>query len=104
MKKIIALVLSVSIIFSSTILTEAAPKYRTATGKYYNYMCIVTRDGNEWLLSDSQSSKNPYMKWDKKSKCYKPIFKNGQKVIVKFDTKGTKSKLDDEIISVRRAK
>lgn len=80
--------------------TQASPKYRTAAGTYYDYMCIVTKDGNEWLLSDRQSKNNPYMKYNRKKRCYMPIFKSGQKVKVKFDTRGTKSVKDDRIVKV----
>lgn len=84
--------------------SEASPakdKYRTCKGTYHNYLVIETKDGNEWLLSDAQKKSNPYMKWDKRHKCYIPRFREGQKVTVKFDTKGTKTKLDDAIVWVK---
>ena len=79
--------------------TAATAKTRTANGVYYNYM-VVECEGKDWLLSDKQSSSNPYMKWNSSKKCYMPIFKNKQKVVVTFNTKGTASKKDDTIKSV----
>lgn len=104
--KIAMLILAVLalIILSSFPVQAKKAKTRTTTGTYYDYMTIVTKDGNEWLewlLSDKQSKKNPYMRWDKKHKVYKARFKNGQKVEVTFNTKGTKKKSDDRIVSVR---
>lgn len=77
---------------------------RTTTGTYFDYMTIVTKDGHEWLLSDKQSKRNPYMRWDKKHKVYKAKFKDGQKVQVTFNTRETKKVTDDRIISVRIVK
>lgn len=104
--KITILILAVIalIILSSFSAQAKKAKTRTATGTYYDYMTIVTKDGREWLLSDKQSKRNPYMRWDKKHKVYKARFKNGQKVEVTFNTKGTKKKSDDRIISVRIVK
>ena len=93
------------IIFPSTRVFAST---RTASGTYYNYMCIETSDGNEWLLSDSRPKSNPYMrkvtvfKNGKRTKEYVPVFKSGQKVIVTFDTRRTKTKKDDRIISVKK--
>lgn len=96
------------IIFPSTRVFASPASIRTASGTYYNYMCIETSDGNEWLLSDSKPKSNPYMrkvtvfKNGKRTKEYVPVFKSGQKVIVTFDTRGTKTKKDDRIISVKK--
>lgn len=98
------IVMFIAAVFAAAMIvptqTQASPKYRTAIGIHRDYMCIVTKDRREWLLPDSQSKKNPYMKYNKKKRCYMPIFKNGQKVKVKFDTRGTKSKKDDRIVKV----
>lgn len=81
---------------------------RYANGIYHDYMSITTTDGNEWLLSDAQKARNPYMKRrtvrlnGRKVQIYMPIFRNGEKVRVKFDTRGTKNKKDDRIISVQK--
>lgn len=104
-KVAILILAAIALIFLSSFPAQAKKaKTRTTTGTYYNYMTIVTKDGNEWLLSDRQSKKNPYMRWEKKHKVYKARFKDGQKVKVVFDTKGTKKKSDDRIISVRIVK
>lgn len=98
----IAITLCLSI--SATTMSTASPakaKYRTCKGTYHNYLVIETKDGNEWLLSDAQAKSNPYMKWDKRHKCYVPKFREGQKVTVKFDTRGTRTKLDDVIVWVK---
>ena len=104
--KVAILVLAVIalIILSSFPVQAKISKTRTATGTYYDYMTIITKDGREWLLSDKQSKRNPYMRWDKKHKVYKAKFKDGQKVKVTFNTRGTKKVADDRIISVRRVK
>ena len=104
--KVAILILAVIalIILSSFPVQAKKVKTRTTTGTYYNYMSIVTKDGREWLLSDKQSKRNPYLRWDKKHKVYKARFKDGQKVKVVFDTIGTKKKYDDRIISVRIVK
>ena len=101
----------VSIILAATMASSVAmakvPETRTMTGKYYDYMCIETKDGNEWLLSDEQAAHNPYMRKrvvrfnGKKRVEYVPKFRNGQCVRVKFDTMGTNKVTDDRIISVK---
>lgn len=101
---ILILAAIVLIILSSFPVQAKKSNTRTTTGTYYDYMTIVTTDGNEWLLSDKQSKRNPYMRWDKKHKVYKAKFKDGQKVKVTFNTRGTKKKSDDRIISVRKAR
>lgn len=92
------------IILSSFPVQAKKAKTRTSSGTYYDYMTIITKDGNEWLLSDKQSKRNPYMRWDKKHKVYKSRFTDGQKVKITFNTRGTKKKSDDRIISVRKAR
>lgn len=100
---------SAAMISMFSVSGEAAniPKYRTITGTYYDYMCIETKDGHEWLLSDAQKKNNPYMvrkvvKFQGKRKTvYIPRFKSGQRVKVKFATMGTKKKTDDRIVSVK---
>lgn len=104
----IAIAVSLSVLFP--VNSNASGKTRTMSGTYYNYMCIVTKDGHEWLLSDKQSKSNPYMKRvvrlynGRRKVVYVPVFKPGQKVIVKFDTRGTKRVTDDRIISVKKNK
>lgn len=106
MKKLIvmALVLSLSV---GNVADAKIPKTRTMTGTYYDYMCIVTKDGNEWLLSDDHPENNKYMKkkkvrYNKKIKTvYVAKFEGGQKVKVKFATMGTKKVTDDRILSVK---
>lgn len=83
-------------------LAAAANDTRIMNGNYHDYMVIETLDGNEWLLDDSLSEENPYMKYDADYGHYESIFEEGDLVQVVFDTKGTKSVTDDEIIDVRR--
>ncbi|WP_044296260.1 hypothetical protein [Robinsoniella peoriensis] len=92
------------IILSSFPVQAKKSNTRTTTGRYYDYMTIVTKDGHEWSLSDKQSKRNPYMRWDKIHKVYKGKFKNGQKVKDVIYTSKTKKKSVDRIISVRIAK
>lgn len=76
---------------------------RVAKGRYYDYMCVVTKDGNEWLLDDSDPTKNRYMEcrgYQEGNGIYMPIFHNGERVRVTFDTKGTEDITDDEILNV----
>lgn len=59
-------------------------RYRTTTGTYNNGT-ITTKDGNVWKVSN-----------------YNGISTNKSvKVSVKFDTKGTDSVLDDEIVEIK---
>lgn len=87
---------------------SAKSNTRIATGTYHDYLCIVTADGNEWLLSDEDPAHNPYMRKQtvymdgRKVREYMPRFTDGEKVKVKFDTRGTKSKRDDVILKVYR--
>lgn len=60
------------------------PEIRVMTGNYYDYMVIETVDGNTWLMDENAEP-----------------FEDGELVHVSFDTKGTESVLDDEIIDVR---
>ena len=60
------------------------PEIRVMTGNYYDYMVIETVDGNTWLMDESTDP-----------------FEDGELVQVSFDTKGTESVLDDEIIEIR---
>ena len=57
---------------------------RVMTGHYYDYLVIETVYGNTWLLDEGAEP-----------------FEDGELVQVSFDTKGTESVLDDEIIDVR---
>lgn len=104
-KVAILILAAIALIFLSSFPVQAKKSNtRTTTGTYYNYMTIVTKDGREWLLSDKQSKRNPYLRWDKKHKVYLAKFKDGQKVKVTFNTRGTKKVTDDRIISVRIVK
>jgi hypothetical protein len=100
MKKAIVMLLVTAQVLSP-VTAQAAKNRRVASGTYYDYMTIVTNDGNEWLLSDRQAKSNPYMKYNRKKRCYVARFKSGQKVTVVFDTRGTKKKTDDRIVSVK---
>lgn len=112
MKKKITIALLAALLgaFTPAMPTDAAAGTRTADGTYCDYMCVVTADGSEWLLSDAHPAKNPYMKKitarynGRRKQVYVPIFRAGQKVRVKFDTNGTRKKADDKIISVKPAK
>lgn len=57
---------------------------RVMTGNYYDYLVIETVDGNEWLMDENAEP-----------------FEDGELVQVTFDTKGTESILDDEILEIR---
>lgn len=72
---------------------------RVSNGTYYDYMAIVTSDGEEWLLDDSNPSENRYME-PKENGIYMPIFENRESVRVTFDTMGTEDITDDEITNV----
>ena len=69
------------------------PEQRVMSGNYYDYLVIETVDGNEWLLDDSPGSK--YIENSI------AVFEDGELVQVVFDTKGTKTVMDDEIVEVR---
>lgn len=108
MRKIGIVAMAIIMMGSSMGASAQNTQYRTMVGKYYDYMVVETRDGREWMLPDDQRRSNPYMKrvrvkvngkrkWEYVSK-----FKPGQKVVVKFDTQGTKYRGDDVIVSVRK--
>lgn len=59
------------------------PNTRTITGTYNNGT-ITTKDGNVWKVSNHNGIST----------------KGNHKVTVKFDTKGTDSVLDDEIVKI----
>lgn len=47
-KRILTFVLAVTVICSSVPLSASAKaKTRVAAGTYYDYMCVVTKDGRE---------------------------------------------------------
>jgi len=71
---------------------NAYPEQRVMCGNYYDYLVVETIDGNEWLLNDSPDS--PYIEDDI------TIFEDGEPVQVVFDTKGTETVTDDEILEV----
>lgn len=72
---------------------EVCPERRIICGNYYDYMVIETLDGNEWLLDNTADS--PYIENDT------AVFGDGELVQVVFDTKGTETVMDDEIVEVR---
>lgn len=98
----VALMVTVVFPYAAKADTEAEC-IRVAKGRYYDYMCVVTKDGNEWLLDDSCPSENQYMEcrgFQNGEGIYMPIFHNGEIVRVTFDTKGTEDVTDDEITNV----
>ena len=113
-KRLLATIMVSAMVLATPVATlqvEAAAKTRKANGVYMGYMTVMTKDGNIWELSDDNKSENRYFKRaavgkknGKKKVKYVPKFKKGQKVKVTFDTKGTKTKKDDEIINVKRSK
>lgn len=113
-KKVLATFMATAMVLATpaaTLQVEAAAKIRKANGTYIDYMTVMTKDGNIWELSDDNKPENKYFKRaivgkanGKKKVKYVPKFKKGQKVKVTFDTKGTKTKKDDEIINVKRSK
>ena len=66
------------------------PDLRIDKGTYYDYLCIETADGNEWLLDDSEDSK--YI--DNGT----AIFQSCESIIVLFDTMGTLDYLEDDVV------
>lgn len=72
---------------------NTCPQQRIMCGNYYDYMVIETLDGNEWLLDDTADS--PYIEDGT------AIFEDGELVQVVFNTKGTETVMDDEILEVR---
>lgn len=84
---IIGIILMVGGATATAINIDEALNTRTTTGTYNNGT-ITTKDGNVWKVSN-----------------YNGIATNkAVKVTVKFDTKGTDSVLDDEIIEIKEAK
>jgi hypothetical protein len=69
------------------------PERRIMHGNYYDYMVIETVDGNEWLLDDTEDSQ--YIESGT------AVFEDGELVQVVFDTKGTETVTDDEIMEIR---
>lgn len=96
-KKILTLTLTLGMFFTTTIPTMAQtreinfPDLRTAKGTYYDYLTIITEDGNEWLLGDDPDSK--YLDSNGTA-----IFQSGESIIVLFDTMGTLNYLEDDVI------
>ena len=80
--------------------TESA-QTRVMTGNYYDYMVIETVDGNEWLLDDTVTTDNPYMRYDTECLEYVSRFHDSELVQVLFDTLGTDDLTDDVILTVR---
>lgn len=66
------------------ISTPETPQIRAMTGNYYDYMVIETVDGNTWLMDEDSTP-----------------FEDGELVQVSFNTKGTETVLDDEILEIR---
>lgn len=62
------------------------PNTRTITGTYNNGT-ITTKDGNVWKVSNHNGIST----------------NKSVKVTIKFDTKGTDSVLDDEIVEIKEA-
>lgn len=102
MKKVLmAMIVTVMIIFSSMSVKADVPHTRVAKGKVYNrfyevrmvdgqikwiHECVrfKTKDGNIWCLTDNEHH-----------------FRKGQKVKITFYTRFTKTKRDDGIKSVK---
>lgn len=98
----VALMVTVMFPYAANADTDAEC-VRVAKGRYYDYMCVVTKDGNEWLLDDSNPTENRYMEcrgFQDGNGIYMPIFHNEERVRVTFDTKGTEDVTDDEITNV----
>lgn len=98
-KKIVALTLTLGILFCTTMPTMAQtreisfPNLRIDKGTYYDYMVVETADGNEWLLGDEPDSK--YLDSNGNA-----IFNDGESVVVLFDTMGTDDVTDDVVLDV----
>lgn len=75
--------LMISVIYCSVALV-ANLNTRTISGTYNNGI-IITSDGNTWRVSN----------------CNGTVNQGSYKVTVKFDTKGTDSVLDDEIVEIK---
>lgn len=90
LKSTILLIIGVVMMIWGTLATMQnitdALSTRTITGTYNNGT-ITTKDGNVWKVSNHNGINT----------------KGNHKVSVKFDTKGTDSVLDDEIIEITEA-
>ena len=91
MKRIISGILMATLVVSGSSSVWAKSHTRKMTGKVIDYSpkdCtdyIMTKDGNVWAITDAD-------------------FEIGEKVVVTFDTVGTKKLTDDKIIRVRLRK
>lgn len=72
---------------------------RVIRGHYEDYATIVTDDGNMWMIDGedyfSEELKNYVFCWKDKE------FTDLDNLHIQFDTKGTESVLDDEIINIQ---
>ena len=95
LKRFFAITLGISLAVSTTFTSHASnisfPALRTAQGIYHDYLTIVTDDGEEWLLDDSEDSK--YL--DENGNA---IFHDGEVVLVLFDTEATFYDVTDDVI------
>lgn len=73
------------------------PDLRIDKGTYYDYMVVETSDGNEWLLGNEPNSH--YLNENGNA-----IFKDGESVVVLFDTMGTDDITDDIVLNVKANK
>lgn len=94
-KKLVTIIMGLSVALSATLPTYARETIsfpiRLAIGIYYDYLTIVTNDGNEWLLGSEPDSK--YL--DNNGNA---IFQDGQAVCILFNTNGTINYLEDDVI------
>ena len=104
-EKVLATLAITSIVLSITILFPYAADadmgaecIRVENGNYYDYMCVESSDGNLWLLNDDLTSENKYMECV--DGIYMPVFEQGEYVRITFDTNGTESIYDDEIVNI----
>ena len=108
--RIIVAILATAMITTGCSAEAAVPKTRKMNAVYHDYMCVTTSDGHDWLLDDTSSANNSYMTRKtvcmngKRVKVYMPIFKEGQKLRITFDTKGTRKLKDDEIVKITKRK
>lgn len=91
LKSTILLIIGVVMMIWGTLATMQnitdALSTRTITGTYNNGT-ITTKDGNVWKVSNYNGIST----------------KGNHKVTIKFDTKGTDSVLDDEIVKITEVK
>ena len=104
-EKVLSVIAVTSVITMATVVFPYAAKadlgaecIRVENGNYYDYMCVVDSNGEEWLLDDSLSSENRYM--HEVDGIYMPVFEQGECVQITFDTKGTQDIYDDEIVNI----